>query len=84
MRHCEAIDFEQNDDGTMSFCGPAWPAEITVGRHLVEYPQGPHIQFGRKGMLQFFAANGTASYRRHEDVLDGWIYKLVDSKLQPK
>jgi hypothetical protein len=81
MKHCDAIQLELAAEGP-TFMGAQWPAEITVKRELVEYPQGPHVQFGRRGTLSFLAVNGQAVYRRFEDAIGGWVYKLVDSNLK--
>lgn len=87
MKYCAAIALEPflGKDGMGQqpyvFAGEAWPAEIEVQRELVEYPQGPHVQFGRYGSLFFRCVNGEATYRRFEDRAGGWLYKLVDCKL---
>ena len=80
MKHCELIELE-GVGGAYVFRGNEWPDEIVVNRSLLEYPQGPHIQFGRRGTLQFFCVNGQATYRRFGEIIDGWVYKLVDGKL---
>jgi hypothetical protein len=81
MKHCEAIAIELTPAGAM-FQGQAWPEEIEVDRSLLEYPQGPHVQFGRRGSLQFVTANGFAAYRRTADVAGGWRYVRTASELQ--
>lgn len=81
MKFCEAITFESTPAGVI-FTGKEWPAEIVVERGLIEYPQGPHVQFGRRGSLQFAALNGAASYRRTEDVMNGWRYVRTDAVLK--
>lgn len=80
MKYCPAIDIEISPEGPI-YKGAAWPIEILVDRGLADWPQGPHAQFGRRGSLQFFCSNGTASYRRLEDRPDGWLYVLVDKML---
>lgn len=81
MKFCEALTFEPTPAGVL-FQGSEWPAEIIVERGLLEYPQGPHVQFGRRGSLAFIARNGSASYRRVEDVVGGWRYVRTDATLQ--
>lgn len=81
MKFCEAITFEPTQGGVI-FTGKEWPAEIVVERGLIEYPQGPHVQFGRRGSLQFAALNGAASYRRTEDAIGGWRYVRTDAVLK--
>lgn len=81
MKFCEAITFEPTTGGVI-FTGKEWPAEIVVERGLLEYPQGPHIQFGRRGSLQFTVLNGSAAYRRTEDAIGGWRYVRTDAVLK--
>jgi hypothetical protein len=81
MNDCESITIEITPAGPV-FRGAEWPLEIEVDRSLLEYPQGPHVQFGRRGSLQFFAVNGSAAYRRTADVAGGWRYVRTDSKLE--
>lgn len=80
MNHCAAIAIEITPAGPV-FRGSEWPAEIDVDRSLLEYPQGPHVQFGRRGSLQFVTVNGSAAYRRTADIAGGWRYVRTDAKL---
>jgi hypothetical protein len=80
VKYVPAIDIELTPAGPV-YKGSSWPDEIVVERGLVDYPQGPHAQFGRKGALAFICINGNATYRRFEDRHDGWLCKLVDSRL---
>lgn len=80
MKHCESVPIDLID-GRAVYKGREWPAEIDVMRELLEYPQGQHVQFGRRGALQFFCVNGHAAYRRMADIMGGWRYVKTDSKL---
>jgi hypothetical protein len=81
MKHCEAIDIETTQTGAI-FRGPRWPEEIDVDRNLLDYLPGPHVSFGRFGVLRFSAVNGYAVYRRFEDKPGGWNYRLVEQQLK--
>jgi hypothetical protein len=77
VKHCEAIDMDVTPTGAV-FKGDRWPAEIKVERTLLDYLPGPHVTFGRGGVLRFSALNGYAVYRRLEDVVGGWTYRVVE------
>lgn len=81
MKHCEAIDLEVTPTGAI-FRGQRWPEEITVHRDLLDYLPGPHVVFGRMGILRFTALNGYGLYRRTQDVPGGWQYALIESNLK--
>lgn len=81
MKHCEAIDIDTAPTGAI-FRGPRWPEEIEVDRNLLDYLPGPHVSFGRFGVLRFQAINGYAVYRRFEDRPGGWNYRLVEQQLK--
>lgn len=81
MNHCEAIDMDITPTGAF-YKGSEWPVEITVSRDLLDYLPGPHVSFGRFGVLRFTAINGYAVYRRFEDHPGGWNYRLVESQTQ--
>lgn len=81
MKHCEAIDVELTPTGAL-FKGEKWPNEITVERGLLDYLPGPHVVFGRAGVLRFSVLNGYAIYRRIEDIPGGWNYHLVEHQLR--
>jgi hypothetical protein len=80
LKHCEAIAIEVTPAGAI-FQGQAWPEEIDVDRGLLEFPQGQHVQFGRRGSLQFNTRNGFAAYRRSADIAGGWRYVRTDHRL---
>lgn len=81
MKHCEAIDIDTTPTGAI-FKGPRWPEEMSVDRNLLDYLPGPHVSFGRYGVLRFSALNGYAVYRRFEDIPGGWNYRLVEHQLK--
>jgi hypothetical protein len=81
MKHCESIDMEVTPTGAI-LRGLRWPEEISVDRNLLDYLPGPHVSFGRYGVLRFNALNGYAVYRRFEDVPGGWNYRLVENQLK--
>jgi hypothetical protein len=81
MKHCESIDIETTPTGAI-FRGRRWPEEIDVDRNLLDYLPGPHVSFGRFGILRFTALNGYAVYRRFEDKPGGWNYRLVENQLK--
>jgi len=82
VRFCLDLDIASTDKGAL-FMGKAWPQTITVERGMFEHHQGPYIQAGRRGSLQFDCQNGWALYRRSEDASngDGWLYRLVSHEL---
>lgn len=84
MKFCDDINIKVIE-GRPIFKGAEWPAEIVVDRNLLDFPQGAHVQFGRRGSLQFLCVNGQASYRRTEDAVSvsgcGWRYVRTDSRL---
>lgn len=81
MKHCDAIDMEITPTGAI-FRGSEWPAVIAVERDLLDYLPGPHVSFGRFGVLRFMALNGYGVYRRFEDRPGGWEYRLVENNLK--
>lgn len=81
MKHCPSIDIEVTSTGAI-FKAKSWPAEINVERNLLDYLPGPHVSFGRFGVLRFTCVNGYAVYRRFEDVPGGWNYRLVENQLK--
>jgi hypothetical protein len=81
VKHCESIDLDVTPTGAI-FRGPRWPEEIDVDRNLLDYLPGPHVSFGRFGILRFTALNGYAVYRRFEDKAGGWNYRLVENQLK--
>jgi hypothetical protein len=81
MKHCESIDIETTPTGAI-FRGKQWPEEIDVDRNLLDYLPGPHVSFGRYGILRFTVLNGYAVYRRFEDKPGGWNYRLVENQLR--
>jgi len=80
VKHCESIDIETTPAGAI-FRGSRWPEEIDVDRNLLDYLPGPHVVFGRMGILRFQALNGYAVYRRLEDRPGGWNYRLMENQL---
>lgn len=80
MKDCEKIEIEVTPTGAI-FRGKHWPDEINVDRNLLDYLPGPHVTFGRYGVLRFTTINGYAVYRRFEDVPGGWNYRLVEHQL---
>lgn len=77
MKHCEEMNLEMTPQGAI-FKGQRWPQEIKVERNLLDYLPGPHVVFGRAGILRFSAVNGYAIYRRAEDIPGpGWRYELT-------
>lgn len=84
MKFCESLPIEIIDNRAV-LKATEWPAEIVVDRGLFDFPQGPHVHFGRRGSLQFLCYNGTAAYRRVEDCIHpggvGWRYVKTDSRL---
>lgn len=80
MKHCESLDIEVTPKGAV-FKGKSWPHEIKVERGLLDYLPGPHVIFGRAGILRFTCTNGYALYRRREDIPGGWTYELKEYHL---
>jgi hypothetical protein len=78
MQHCEDMPIEDNllkaDD---------WPRRIHVTQALLDaaVPNGP-VRFGTRGTLRFFVRNGDSVYQKEEDRPGGWIYRLVESRLE--
>jgi hypothetical protein len=81
VKHCQEIDMDVTPAGAV-FKGAKWPSDIKVERGLLDYLPGPHVTFGRAGVLRFTALNGYALYRRVEEAIGGWNYALVEKSLK--